>query len=75
MTAVKRVYLDTNVFIMLAEKTHETQQRLVALLAGQPSDSQPRFATSELTLSELLVKPYREQDESLILKYDSLTTQ
>nr|WP_299498285.1 PIN domain-containing protein [uncultured Rhizobium sp.] len=73
MTAVKRVYLDTNVFIMLAEKTHETQQRLVALLAGQPSDSQPRFATSELTLSELLVKPYREQDESLILKYDSLT--
>ncbi|WP_159945948.1 type II toxin-antitoxin system VapC family toxin [Rhizobium sp. 18065] len=75
MRAVRRVYLDTNVFILLAEKTHETQERLVALLAGQPSDAEPRFATSELTLSELLVKPYREQDESLVRKYDSLMQQ
>ncbi|MFY8099337.1 MAG: PIN domain-containing protein [Allorhizobium sp.] len=72
MTAVERVYLDTNVFIMLSEKDHRLQQLLVRMISSQPSEKPPKFATSELTLSELLVKPYQVGDDTLINGYESL---
>jgi predicted nucleic acid-binding protein len=72
MTAVERVYLDTNVFIMLSEKHHRLQQLLVRMISSQPSEKPPKFATSELTLSELLVKPYQAGDDTLINGYESL---
>ena len=59
MIAVERVYLDTNVFIMLSEKNHRLQQLLVQMISAQPFGKPPKFATSELTLSELLVKPHQ----------------
>jgi predicted nucleic acid-binding protein len=72
MTTVERVYLDTNVFIMLSEKDHRLQQLLVQMISSQPSEKPPKFATSELTLSELLVKPYQAGDDTLINGYESL---
>ncbi len=72
MTAVERVYLDTNVFIMLSEKDHRLQQLLVRMISSQPSEKAAEFATSELTLSELLVKPYQAGDDTLINGYESL---
>jgi predicted nucleic acid-binding protein len=72
MIAVERVYLDTNVFIMLSEKTHRLQQLLVELIAAQPISKSPMFGTSELTLSELLVKPHQTGDDRLIHSYESL---
>lgn len=72
MIAVKRVYLDTNVFIMLSEKSHQLQRLLVNAIAAQPMGKPPVFATSELTLSELLVKPHQIGDVTLIEGYESL---
>jgi predicted nucleic acid-binding protein len=72
MIAVERVYLDTNVFIMLSEKTLRLQQLLVEMISAQPIGKPPIFATSELTLSELLVKPYQNGDDRLIDGYESL---
>ncbi|MDQ0420333.1 putative nucleic acid-binding protein [Peteryoungia aggregata LMG 23059] len=72
MIAVKRVYLDTNVFIMLSEKSHQLQRLLTNAIAAQPMGSPPVFATSELTLSELLVKPHQMGDDTLIEGYESL---
>lgn len=72
MIAVERVYLDTNVFIMLSEKSHRLQQLLVEMISAQPFMKSPVFATSELTLSELLVKPHQTDDDALIDGYESL---
>jgi len=72
MIAVNRVYLDTNVFIMLSEKSHQLQRLLINAIAAQPLGSPPVFATSELTLSELLVKPHQMGDDTLIEGYESL---
>ncbi|ATN32468.1 hypothetical protein ACO34A_01410 [Rhizobium sp. ACO-34A] len=72
MKPISRIYLDTNIFITLIEKSDVTQRLLVDLLTKQPLGERPLFATSELTLSELLVKPYRQKDEMLMMQYDSL---
>ena len=72
MITVERVYLDTNVFIMLSEKTHRLQQLLVKMISAQPVSKPQMFATSELTLSELLVKPHQTGDDTLIEGYESL---
>lgn len=72
MIGVTRVYLDTNVFIMLSEKSHALQRLLVELISAQSIGKPPLFATSELTLSELLVKPQQAGDDLLIDGYDSL---
>lgn len=65
-----KVYLDTNVFIRAFEGTDELSRVLVDLFALDVP--QPAFATSELTLAELLVHPYRHQDETGRERYDNL---
>ncbi|TCQ11519.1 putative nucleic acid-binding protein [Rhizobium sp. PP-F2F-G36] len=63
------IYLDTNVFIFASEETSERSDllnRLFSLSFGRPV---PAFATSELTIAELLVHPFKRQDTQLIEQY------
>jgi predicted nucleic acid-binding protein len=69
-----RVYLDSNVFIRLFEGNDELAAGLARLFTIElRSDVAPPLATSELTLAELLVIPYRESNERLIEIYDRWT--
>lgn len=65
-----KVYLDTNVFVRAFEGTDELSGALVDLLAVDTPE--PAFATSELTLAELLVHPYRHHDEAERERYENL---
>ncbi|MGF9565259.1 type II toxin-antitoxin system VapC family toxin [Neorhizobium sp. JUb45] len=71
MGGVGRIYLDTNLFITAFE-TQSGVVGKVALLLGGPVHKPQRFVTSELTLAELLVLPYRNADAALIDLYDKL---
>jgi predicted nucleic acid-binding protein len=63
---VQRLYLDANVLIALGEGTDEVANLLTDLAAQQEPSETPFLCTSELTLSEILVQPYREQNGWLI---------
>ena len=67
MTA--RVYLDTNIFIRAFEGTDDLSRALIELFATEAA--QPFLATSELTLAELLVHPYRNHDDIARERYES----
>ncbi len=67
---VQRLYLDANVLIALGEGTGEVANLLTDLAAQQEPSETPFLCTSEPTLSEILVQPYREQNDSLVDKYD-----
>jgi predicted nucleic acid-binding protein len=69
--AAMRLYVDTNIFIQVFEDQHP---RLVALFDGQAADGFPYLVTSLLTRAELLVKPFRDQNEELIQIYETWTT-
>lgn len=69
--AATRLYVDTNIFIQVFEDQHP---RLVALFDGQAADGFPYLVTSLLTRAELLVKPFRDQNEELIQIYETWTT-
>ncbi|RST86830.1 PIN domain-containing protein [Aquibium carbonis] len=71
---IKRLYLDANILILLGEGKDERASLLTELAVGQETSSTPFLCTSELTLAELLVKPYREQDDRLIQQYESWMT-
>ncbi|KFL30455.1 hypothetical protein JP75_14820 [Devosia riboflavina] len=66
-----RIYVDTNVFIALKETGGNLGLKLVELLARAPIGPNPLLATSELTLAELLTKPYAEGRDDLIDQYDN----
>lgn len=67
-----KLYLDTNVFIGTFEGSDALSRALTDLLALDTRDGQHGFATSELTLAELLVHPYRYQDDIGRQRYDSM---
>lgn len=67
---VTKVYLDTNIFINFFEPKEDMHHALIDLLAAT---TRSFFVTSELTLAELLVDPYRNGDERLIQLYDNWT--
>ncbi len=68
---VKRLYLDANILILMGEGLDTRTALLAEIVASVPA-SQPTFlCTSELTLAELLVKPYRDEDDRLIAQYES----
>jgi predicted nucleic acid-binding protein len=69
MPAVEKIYLDTNVFILAFENAGMATQLLRKLFAIEGEE--PLFATSELTLSELLVRPIREANAALINAYEA----
>jgi predicted nucleic acid-binding protein len=71
--AARRVYLDTNIFIVAfeGEADNAAASRLLEAFGANVPDG-PRFCTSEETLAELLVQPFRELDEIRRLRYESL---
>ncbi len=72
-SSIERVYLDTNVFITMAEGDDDLASALYAMASEAPPDE--RFlCTSELTLAELIVHPYVNQNEPLLELYDNWIT-
>ena len=71
MAQFHRIYVDTNIFIELAEGHGERQQLLYELVACQMTEDAVFLCTSELTLAELLVHPYATRDDDLIQVYDN----
>ncbi|MCV9962104.1 type II toxin-antitoxin system VapC family toxin [Pararhizobium sp. BT-229] len=69
MKPVTRIYLDTNIFIYAFEETSQ-RSNLLAQLFTVSSSAGACFVISELSLSELLVKPYRDADDVMIDQYE-----
>lgn len=72
-----RIYLDTNVFVLAFEGARDDPlaRALIDLFAGSAvNGGKPPLTTSEITLAEILVHPYRELNESRILDYERLLT-
>lgn len=72
MAAIDRLYLDANALISLGEGSGPIFELLLELAESQKPDEGFLF-TSELTLAELLVRPFRDEDENLIQLYDNWT--
>ncbi|OJF93625.1 type II toxin-antitoxin system VapC family toxin [Pararhizobium antarcticum] len=72
MTEVPRIYLDTNAFIFAVEEQSERSDLLTRLFSVSEETDRVIFVTSELTLAEALVKPYRNLDDDLITRYDNM---
>lgn len=77
--ALQRHYVDTSVLIAMLERSDERAASLLRLFTRGHRIGKT-FLTSEITLAELLVVPYRQKDEHLISLYqgwvgpDSLIT-
>lgn len=69
MAGVGRIYIDTNVFITAFETQGDLAEKVALLLAAPAAGRSQPFITSELTLSELLVRPYRGADIPLVTIY------
>lgn len=68
---VGRLYLDTNILILLGEGHDERSVLLTEIVASLQPSEKPFLCTSELTLAEVLVKPYREQNDLLVTQYEN----
>ena len=67
-------YLDTNIFIKAFEDRDALSARLAELFVLETPLGHQAFSTCELTLAELLVKPFRDQDVIRIQRYEDLLT-
>lgn len=67
---IDRLYLDTNALIALAEGSDALSASLYEL-AGAQSVGEEFLFTSVLSLAELLVQPYKSQNDSLIDLYSN----
>jgi predicted nucleic acid-binding protein len=67
------VYLDTSVFIYFVE-SHPRFYDLCNEIFRDIEDGRIAASTSTLTLTEILVQPYRMKKEELVLKFYSLFT-
>ncbi len=72
MDRVGSIYLDTNLFILAFETPGEAAAQATLLLSKGKATSPSRFVTSELTLAELLVMPYRKGNADLAELYYQL---
>lgn len=72
MEPVRRLYVDANVIIHLVEHRDQLSHALVELFTAQ-SSGPPFLVTSELTLTEALVGPYKARNDTLIDRYDAAT--
>lgn len=68
-----RLYLDTNVFISAFENNDDLARKLLELISLNENAKSPFLATSEMTLAELMVDPFRKNNDRLIEIYDNLT--
>src|SRR6185312_2986825 len=71
--SVRRLYLDTNVFIAMAEGEDRLSSILYEMVGTQEPD-EPFLYTSELSLAELIALPYRHSNDALIQLYDDWIT-
>ena len=69
MTVFRRIYIDTNILITMTESREGTGALLRNIADSHPAHRPPLFLTSELTLSEVLVKPYRDANRKLSAIY------
>ncbi|MCM2473637.1 type II toxin-antitoxin system VapC family toxin [Rhizobium sp. CG5] len=72
METFGKIYLDTNLFIMAFENRGRESGLISDIFAAVAMSSAQVFATSELTLSELIVKPLRAKDEGAVAQYGAL---
>lgn len=70
MASIERLYLDTNVFVAMAEGVDDLSAELYELIGAQLPERK-FLCTSELSLAELLVRPYRDENDALIQLYDN----
>ncbi len=68
-----RIYFDTSVFIYFIEE-HPRYFELCDRIFGYLEAGKTEAVTSTLTLLEILVQPYRKQNDALVLKFYSLFT-
>jgi predicted nucleic acid-binding protein len=73
MVAATKIYLDANVFISTIERrfSQEICDGLTELMM-RPGRKSPFIVTSELTFSEVLVRPMREEDADLVAIYENI---
>lgn len=72
MEGATRIYLDTNIFVLVFEgEETPARQHLSELFFSEENQSR-EFITSELTFAELLVLPYRAADRALSDLYERL---
>ncbi|GGA89238.1 hypothetical protein GCM10011491_16380 [Brucella endophytica] len=71
MEPTERLYLDTNVFIEMAEGKNDWRRRFYKTADVRTPSGAPILCTSEFTLAELLVLPYREGNDELIQLYEN----
>ena len=64
----KRVYFDSNVFIYLIEGFGELESKLLEI-RDSIAFAEAEIFTSELTLCEVLVAPFRRNDSTLVALY------
>lgn len=67
---IRRLYLDANILILLGEGKGEIANLLTDLVVAQEVSTLPFLCTSELTLAEVLVRPYHDRDDRLIEQYE-----
>ena len=67
------VYLDANILIYLTEGETVQKAALRPLMAGFEATA-ARIVTSDLSFTEVLVQPIRQQDQTLIEAYERLLT-
>ncbi|WJH41844.1 type II toxin-antitoxin system VapC family toxin [Aliirhizobium terrae] len=72
MQGVGRLYLDTNVFIAAFEAEGVVAEKAAKLISEAKAKPQKSLVTSEMTLAELLVLPFRRSDLSLVEFYSGL---
>jgi predicted nucleic acid-binding protein len=71
MSAVRRIYVDTNIYIIMFESKDERQNRLTdALIPKSPDDFS--LVASLLTYAELLVGPLKSGNSVLLASYETL---
>ncbi|MEM5581601.1 PIN domain-containing protein [Roseibium sp. AS2] len=71
MEPVGRLYLDTNMFILLGEGQEDDRWRhLLDVVSAAPVTGAPFLCTSQFTLAELLVVPFRRNNDKLAELYE-----
>jgi predicted nucleic acid-binding protein len=72
MQSVGSIYLDTNVFIAAFEQESALAEMAAGLISGTTLPHLGGVVTTEMTLAELLVVPFRRADNTLVAFYTRL---
>lgn len=67
-----RIYLDSNIFISAHDESGDVARLLLEMLEAAPAHRRAAFATSELTLAEVLVRAMRRGDEMSVREFRTM---